>query len=180
MGMNRSGIPALVLIGILLGGALVVWAQGPFTAGELDRFIDDWPGFASMLESQGQALEAEQISSLAQGLQLNQKVQSYLSGRGWTPDRFMYMASHVSAGLFSQIMAQKQPEIQAGMAQAKAEIMNNPDIPAEMKQQLLAQMEAGLAQTQQMGKPMAELPQQELDLIAARLERIKAAFQVDE
>jgi hypothetical protein len=179
--MKRSGLLTAALVAMLVVlWAPATWAESPFSAGELDRFINDWPGFATMMESEGKALDAQQIPNLAKGMHLNQKLKSYLSGRGWGIERFMYMASHVSVGLASLMMAQQQPKIEAGMSQAKAEIMNNPDIPDEMKQQLLAQLEAGMGQTQQMSQKADDLPQQELDLIAGRLEQIKTAFQIKE
>ena len=148
----------------------------PFTSAELDQFLADWPEFAKWAKQVGEKYNTGGQGAL-QNHMYSQKVLNHIKGMGWgDPMRFFYVLGHTSLGLATVQTSTAQPQMLASMEQQKQAIMNNPNMSAEQKQQILAQMEQAMAQMQQANQYAAEIPPEELALIKARKDEIMAVL----
>jgi len=151
-------------------------APKPFDRAELEKLISDLPGFMAFMKTQEQAIEDANDPDTWQALQASSLMTSYLRSKGWSPERFFYVVSHVSTGLAAVHLEDQAPEIQRQLSESRAEILSNPALSTEMKQQILSQMEQGAAGVSQLPQVGRDLPASELALIRANQERLTQLF----
>jgi hypothetical protein len=148
--------------------------QKPFNQSELQKFVDDWPGFAKWAEEKGE--KYHQSPTAAEGYAFSKEMESYFNKIGWKPERFFYVYHHVSAGLVAIEMKDQAQQSSAELEAQKAAIMANPDIPADQKKQILDQLNQMTSATgnQQLG---VEIPPEEMRLIRANKDMLMDLFQ---
>jgi len=152
----------------------------PFSGKELDKLLSDLPGFVSFMNAEEKTIGDAGDPTVWQSLQLSRRMLEYLEKRGWKPERFFYVVSHVSVGLAAVTMEENAPRVQAQLAESQKAIQENPMISPEMKRQLLDQMQQGAEQTRQMDRVGQDLPAEELALIRKNKARIVETFETAE
>lgn len=168
---------ALMLLVVLLPLAVSAQTQVPFKLGELNKFLADFPDVMAYMTEKGEAIENSAQPDTWKGSRMGNLFKDYVEKRGWRVERFSYIASHLAKGLVAAEVNQQAPEMQAQMAQAMAAIQSNPSLSAEMKQQMMAQMSQGMAETGKLKDAGKDIPASEMALIAANRDRIRAAFE---
>ena len=161
-----------MLIALLAATPLLAEGETPFNLKEMNKFLEDFPDYARLMQEQGHAIEQSGSPETWKALQADQKMRSFLSNKGWDTQRFFYVASHVTTGVMAVQMQEKTPELGAQIEAQKAAILNNPQIPAAMKEQVLAQMQVGAAQVEAAKAAGENLPPQEMQLITSHKDRI--------
>jgi hypothetical protein len=182
--MKKSILLSLITILILSFGSQIMAKkkapQKPFTAKELKNFLATWPGFAKLTKESGQELDQIEDPSVWNVMNFSAKIVKYLKKKGWRPERFAYVLSHVVYGLYLSEMNNLMPGVISQLEAQKEAIANNPGLSDTQKQQMLAQMETASKQaknTKQEHKH--ELPASELKLIKENSAKIKEAFEID-
>lgn len=153
--------------------------QKPFNAAELDKFINDYPKIVDYLEEHGEEMDYAEDPDSWQAMRMNKKFTDYVDGLGWSPERLGYVASHVSQGIAALEMKGHGPEMRAQLEEARQAIMSNPNMSAEMKQQMMAQMEQSMAMADDMEESGKKLPPSEMALIKSNRQRILDAFEAE-
>ncbi|MBN2139420.1 MAG: hypothetical protein JW718_00310 [Desulfovibrionaceae bacterium] len=171
--MKRIAHLMFVLAALLLLAAQAS-ASEPFTKAELDRFLVDLPAYVDLVRSEGERIENLEDPGTWEAARLGAAVTSFLESRDWVPERWAYVAAHVSQGLAVAQMKRHAPEMMSQMDAGRAQIMNNPYISAAQKQELMAQMQQSKAAVKSLGK---DLPAEELALVKGNLDRIMKVYQ---
>lgn len=168
----------LALCLVLLPGALLAQSQqSPFTLEELNRFLADFPQFLAHMEEQGHMVENTANPDAWKAAEMRDIYTDYVQSKGWSVERFSYVASHVSQGLVAAEVRTRTPEIESQLAEARESIMSNPSMSQAMKQQMLAQLEQSMAQTRELEKTGEDIPQSEMALIQSNKDRIRKVFE---
>ena len=165
-----------LILAVVIGMGLPAWAETPFNQSELDKFLSDFPVFMQFMAAQGSQIESSSSPETWKAMQIDGKMQAFLSGKGWDTHRFFYVASHVTSGLMAVTVQGRAPEIHAQLEAQKSAILDNPQIPEAMKQQLVAQMQSSMTQTASLASAGDKLPPQEMALIKAQKDRITDTF----
>lgn len=161
---------------------LTVMAQGnqsPFNSSELNSFLSDFPEVVLYLEERGQLFEQNADADRWESGNAGAEFRDFLEAKGWDPERFGYVSSHVAQGLAVLEMQRRAPDMQAQLEEARQAIMNEPNLSADMKKQMLEQLDQSMAQSQGLEQAGNELPASEMTLIEANQERIRQAFEVE-
>ena len=140
----------LCVLAFIVAGAGYVRAQEekPFTSGELSKFIADFPEIADHAEQLGEEIGAvEDDPDAWQSIAASSSMVKLLNQKGWLPERFAYIISHIGTGLAGLTMAEHQPVINDQLIQAKKAIQDNPNLSDEMKEQMLSQFEQSMGAT---------------------------------
>jgi hypothetical protein len=148
----------------------------PFTSRELGRFIDVLPKYIRFIETQGQALDDIKDPGVWQVMAVSGRMQDFFTRHDWKPERFFYVAAHAAMGLAAAEWQHQQPSVTAEMESAREEIRNNPDLPEEMKQQLLQNLDQAGAAQAGLDQLAGQIPAQEMALIQANRERLREVF----
>jgi len=175
----KKALTAVLAAACLAVFAIPGWAKdpAPFNPAELNKFISDYPGFVSFMKTQEKAIEDAGNPDAWQSMQASNRMASYLNKKGWKPERFFYVLSHANAGLAAVTLEEQAPQIQSQFSESRKAIQNNPMFSAEMKQQLLAQMQQGEAQAKKMDQMGKDLPPLELKLIRKNKDRLMHLFE---
>ncbi len=175
---RRVGFVVLALV--LAAGGLVhaVDDPQPFTASELDRFLDDWPQFAAWAQERGEAVDSVSDPSAFMRALAGMEADSFLRSRGWEPERFFYVAGH-SWMAFLTVEAEAQaPGMTAEIDEAIEEIRANPGMSAAQKEPAIRQLEEVKAMLLELDSFFA-VPAEELDLVRARHDRVREALEAE-
>lgn len=179
--MKKWLTTALIFVFMVCAAAMATGAgfsgQKPFTQDELNRFMKDWPPFTQWAESKGE--EYDKIQAPAEGMRWSREMTQYLGKRGWKPERFFYVVSHVASGLAAVEMRQQAPGIASQLKAQKAMIESNPDIPAEQKKMMISQMEQAMGQTAQLKDQGKDIPAEEMELIRGNRQALKEVLAGD-
>ncbi len=179
-GMIKKSALTLILLAFCLSG--IAFAQdfkdqAPFDNSELGQFMETWPGFIEWAEEHGE--EYGDVDTAAEAQACSQELLSYLSGKGWTGNRFFYVSHQVALGLAALETEENNPKLNAEMDQAIQEIMNNPDIPPAQKDQMLAMMKTSQGQMNQIQEMQENIPPQEMALITANRAKLKEIMSME-
>lgn len=92
-----------ILVGLLflclpVAQAEGLYAQPPFSAAELDRFIDDLPRFRDWLRTQGERVHPV-VQKGQPSFVYSEKVARHVQGMGWKPERFFCVMGRSAAAL---------------------------------------------------------------------------------
>lgn len=175
----RFRIVRALIAGVLLMLAVTVSAQQePFTSGELDRFIRDWPGFVTWSEGRGEAIRAEEFSDFSSVYAYTRDMEQYLEGRGWTAGRFFYVATQASSGLLALEISAQMPGLIQQLEQQRDMIREAPYYTREQKDEMIAGLDEAIAQWSQV-ELGGDMPASEMRLISSRRNELRAAFEWD-
>lgn len=164
---------AIICVVSLPAAAADIDKQKPFTAAELRKLKSDWPQFIKWTQKKGEKYELDKNPDSWAAMRFSKDVMAYLEGKGWKPERFFYVASHVSAGLAMITMSEFAPQMIAQLEVQKEMIKNNPQMTPAQKQQMIDQINISIAETKKAHQPMTEeLPPQELKLIEAERQEL--------
>lgn len=153
--------------------------QKPFSKAELTKFMADWPQFASWAEKKGEHYSDVKDPDAWIGMKYSAEMQSYLKKNGWKAERFFYILHHVVIGLMKLQMEELSPQMNQQLEAQIDMIKKDPNIPEAQKQQMIASMEASLAQTKQVNENFKEeIPAQEMALIKADKDKLMKVFEM--
>ena len=150
----------------------------PFTAAELDRFLDDWPRFVGWAEARGRELESISTPSEMMEAFARFDADSFLRDAGWDPERFSYVAGHAWMAMIV-ISAQLQvPEMIAGLDEAIEAVRANPMLTAQQKRTAIDEL--GAAKAMMLGlDSYFEVDPGEVELVRARQDRVREILELD-
>jgi len=159
--------------------------QQPFTAEELDKFINDVPSMGDLAATAQQDLEnSSQTGDAATGMseQMRDEFTEDIQKKGWDPDRFYYIYGHVMSVMSYLQMERLLVQVNPMIAQAQAMIQNSAlALPPEQKNQMLREMAEQMAEGNiEMKKARVEItkevPASEIKLIKARQDEIQKSL----
>ena len=175
--MNFKKIVVLSVFCLFAFSTVVVaQEQSPFSMKELNRFIGDYPEFISLMREKGEDIEALNQPDAYKSQEMMRLYKEFADKKGWDLMRFGYMMSHVGSGYAVVRMEEQQPQIQQQMEQAKQAIMSNPGWTDEMKQQMLAQMQQGMMQTQAVSE-QNQIPDSEMSMIRQNKDKLLQMYE---
>ncbi len=150
--------------------------EEPFSAGELDRFMEDWPAFARWNEERGEEIAVDELSGMHAAATYTRDMERYLANRGWAPRRFFFVAGRVSKAVMAAELAEEFPRALRELEQQREEIRADQDLPPEQKEMMLGildmQIEHLRAQEIDLGITPAEM-----ELIAPRRDALWRMFE---
>jgi hypothetical protein len=175
--------PVLILGTVILATVALVPVLAdeearPFTSAELDRFLDDWPGFVKWAEARGRDLEV--VTTPSEMLQAFQRFDAgvYLRDAGWDPERFFYVAGH-SWMATVVISAQAQvPEMIAGIDEAIDAIRSNQMLTNQQKQATIDELVNAKALMLGLDSYF-DIDPTEVELVRSRQDRVRKVLELD-
>ncbi len=160
---------------VFLAAVPAAAGQPPFNEAELNKFAAEWPLFVRWAHQKGEAFEKIKDPSAMQAAALGQEVKNYLQNRGWQPERFFYVASHVAAGLMAAEAGPASTQAAVQLEAQRQVILNNPQLSEVQKKQILAQIDQAIAEAKKADQTAAaEIPAQEMSLIQTHRQRLLA------
>ena len=147
--------------------------DAPLTDKELVKLIADWPSIYQWLEAKGQQLdEAEEQGPAAfAAMAAVSGLEAFLRGKGWTVERFSYVAGTTFMLTAYVTMEKQNPDMIKQMDEAIAQTKTNPYLSASDKAQQIQAMEE--AKKSMMAMPAeAKLNEAELKLVRARYDAL--------
>lgn len=180
----KNVLAALAVAAMLLASPWAAAAeQQAFSAGELSRFLTDYPQVLEFLADKGEGVEDSDPQDIWSGISadaaLSAQLTTFLKARDWTMERFAYVATQTARGFAALTLQQQAPSMQEDMATARAEIEADTSLSSEMKRQILAQMAQTQAQVDAMRTADQNIPKAEMDLIRSNEESIRRVFEAE-
>jgi len=148
--------------------------QAPFTSSELTRFMADWPSVVTWGNQHHEDFSGAKNASDLAGLFAAADFQAFITSKGWTVNRFGYVAAEVALCLGAIEMKAQMPEADSQMQAAIDQIKNNPNMSAEQKTAAIQMMQGTQGQIFEMFK---HVPQSEIDLVTPKQEELKTMFE---
>ena len=158
----------------------------PFTANELEKFIDDWPEFFSWykdkkpykdLTFKGDVKITQVIDGVFffKGVENHPEVVSYLVGIGWRSERFFYVREQAANGLAYHHMKDEVPRQQASMREEMISLQKNKHMPPAARERSVTDLEKAIVNLDQTLKSL-RVSDEELTLIVLHMETLKQLF----
>jgi hypothetical protein len=170
-------ILACLLLACFVPAAFAQDAEAPMSDRELSKFIADWPAVVKWCEEKGKQHEDEGDASLPSALLVDSQFKAFLAKRGWSVERFGYVAGAVFSLMPVVHMERKSPEVAKQFDDAIAEIEAGEASRAEKDQMIQAINESKKSMLAVSGDK--SINQAELKLVRARYEEIAAAAGID-
>jgi len=148
--------------------------QAPFTSSELTRFMADWPSVQRWGKQHNEDFAGAKRASDLAGLFAAADFQAFIGSKGWTVNRFGYVAAEIALCLGAIEMKAKMPEADSQMQAAIDQIKNNPNMSAEQKAATIQMMQGTQGQILEVFK---HVPQSEIDLVTPKQEELKTMFE---
>lgn len=128
------------LIALLAPPALAQTKEKPFTDKEVAKLISDWPAMADWLEKKGKEIEAAPDGGISTAVFADQEFKSYMAKKGWTIERFGYVAG--TAFYLTAVIAveRENPETAKQFDDAIAQVKAS-ELPADQKAENIKQLE---------------------------------------
>ncbi len=174
----RRVVFAGLIAGLVMGFAVVAsadQAEAPFTARELDKFLDDWPRFVQWAEERGRSLDALSGPAAIFSVLPGYDGGAFLRGLGWEPERFYYVSAHAWMALLVIETREKAPEMIAGIEMAIASIRDNPRLTAAQKREAIAEFEEVKAMFMGLDS-VFEVDESEVSLVQTRKDRVRTVL----
>ena len=99
--------------------------EEPFTEDELERFIRDWPAFATAARADHGGFAPDR----------------YLQQRGWQPERFIAIAGIVTEGLVALEREDQAEAVAAELEQRRRVILESADLTPQQRARLIASLD---------------------------------------
>lgn len=139
------------------------WCSG-LTAGDVEGFIASMqelkPYFDQYAEESGDdgdaTSTAQVVTDWAQGLKEQRDVEAILGKHGFDFATWSTVSQQVTQAYMALRLGKDGQDVMGQMQQSIADIENNKDIPAEYKSQMIAQMQASMAEMDKMLKASPE------------------------
>ncbi len=171
-------VGALILVTVAVAPVLADETAKPFTAAELDRFLDDWPRFVRWAEERGRDLESVTTPSEVMQAFRRFDADSFLREAGWDPERFFYVAGHAWMATVVLTAQQQMPEMIAGIDQAIEAVRANPALTAQQKQATIEEL--GAAKALMLGlDSYVDIDPGEVELVRTRQNRVRTVLDLD-
>lgn len=149
------------------------FAQKPaqMTDREVAKFIDDWPSVSQWLKAKGKQFDADTAAASLSALTVGSDFAAFLKGKGWTVDRFSYVAGTVFA-LVSYVAFERQnPDMIKQFDDAIAQIKANPSMSEADKKEAIKSLEETKKSLLSMSAG-SDVNEAELKLVRARYDAI--------
>ncbi|HUW70187.1 MAG TPA: hypothetical protein VMX33_08125 [bacterium] len=136
----RISIAALLLVMLVYPAA---FAQTPpmMTDKEVAKFIDDWPSVSQWLHAKGKQFDSDSAGQSIAALTVGSDFSAFLRGKGWSVERFSYVAGTVFA-LVSYVAFERQnPDMMKQFDDAIAQIRANSSMSEVDKKEAIKNLE---------------------------------------
>jgi len=177
--MKRVKTIVAVVLLTVVAAAAVAQTPSPMTARELDKFIADWPAVMTWFEARGKAIESDGLSGISAAYLASAEFTTFLKGKGWTNERFDYVAGTTFAILAYVHMEKANPDIVKELDAAIEETKKNPALDADTKAQMIKAFEE--AKKGLFALPAdVELREDEIRLVRAKYSALAALFELED
>lgn len=162
-----------------------IWApaalsqQGGLTPNHVERFLGDFPGYVELLKEYGN-IDASDPAGYVNAQVTAQVVIDYLEDRGWSPEDFAVTTSAILRAFSALLVRETYEESSGEMAEGRRqmeEALRDPNMPAEAKAAIRAQMESmGSAQQFMQQAGLADVPPGDLAVVAPYRDPLQELF----
>jgi hypothetical protein len=156
------------LIAFLAPSALAQAKQKPMTDKEVAKLVADWPAMVEWLEKKGKEIEAAPDGGISTAVFADQEFKAYMAKKGWTIERFSYVAG--TAFYLTGVIAveRENPETAKQFDEAIAQVKAS-ELPADQKAENIKQLEDAKKAMLSISSDK-EINQDELKIVRARFD----------
>lgn len=169
---TRRAILVVLMLAVVAVAAVHANEERPFTAEELDKFLEDWPRFNEWAVEQGRRLDSAPDPTMLMRMLPGMQATAFLRTAGWTVERFTYVAGHTWMAIITIETEAAAPAMVADLDAAIEEIRANPAMTAAQKRPAIEQLEAAKAMLLGLNSYFSVDPK-ELELVRDRTERVR-------
>jgi hypothetical protein len=135
---NKIVIALVLILTLLVPAAMAETKEKPLSDKEVAKLIADWASVVGWLEKKGKQLEEAPDGSIATAVFADKEFKTYMSSKGWTIERFGYVAS-TSFFLTAVVTVEKQnpdtiKQFDDAIAQVKASELSAAEKAENIKQ----------------------------------------------
>jgi hypothetical protein len=112
------------------------------TDGELSKFVVDWPAAVKWFDERSRKLSSDPSGGIPTALLTDKDFKAFIAKRGWTDNRFAYVAGTVFSLLSIVTLERKNPDLAKQFDDAIAQIEASELSPAEKEENIKAINEA--------------------------------------
>lgn len=165
-------IPKVLALGVLLLALVPALsaqkaAEKPLTDKEVVKMIADWPVIAKWFEDRGKQMGQSADGGFSSGLFLDKDFKAFIAKRGWTVERFSYVAGTSFSLLMVVGMEKQNPETAKQFDEAIAQIQASEDMSAAQKAESIKAINEAKASMLAVSSDK-EINQAELAIVRAR------------
>jgi hypothetical protein len=168
MKLAKAIIVLTALIALLAPLAPAQAKEKPFTDKEVAKLVADWPAMADWLGKKGKEIDAAPDGGISTAVFADQEFKSYMAKRGWTVERFSYVAG--TAFYLTAVVAveRENPETAKQFDDAIAQVKAS-ELPADQKAENIKQLEDAKKAMLSISSDK-EINQDELRIVRARFD----------
>ncbi len=168
----RKVVAVTLLAGLFCGFAFAQKTESPMTERELSKLISDWPAVVKWLEERGKDIDADASGAAMAAYFKGADFESFLKGKGWTTERFSYVAGTAFL-LYGYITWElENPDVAKQFDDAIAEVRANAALSAAEKAEMIRGLEEGKKAVLNLAQE-AEINEAELKLVRTRYQDMK-------
>ena len=169
---TRRAILVALMLAIVAAAAVHANEERPFTAEEIDKFLEDWPRFNTWAIQQGQRIDSAPDPTMLMRMLPGMQPGAFLRTAGWTVERFSYVAGHTWMAIITLETEAAAPAMVADIDAAIEEIRANPAMTAAQKRPAIEQLEGAKAMMLGLTSYFSVDPV-ELELVRERADRVR-------
>ena len=167
-----AAVATLLVLIVLPTTFVSAQAGGTLTQADLDKFIADFPEFVKWADDKGDVWDRDE--AMSGGTEVGEEIQNYLQDKGWDVQKFFYVFTTV---VHETLLSTHGGGDMAAMLQAQREsIANNPDMPADQKEQALAELDKAILQAGSGAGMGMEIHPDDTKLIQANKDKLLEAL----
>jgi hypothetical protein len=165
---NKVIIVLTALIAFLASSAAAQAKEKPFSDKEVAKLVADWPAMVDWFEKKGKEIEAAPNGGIATAVFADQEFKAYMAKKGWTVERFSYVAS--TAFYLTAVIAveRENPDTVKQFDEAIAQVKAS-ELPADQKAENIKQLEDAKKAMLSISSDK-EINQDELKVVRARFD----------
>lgn len=165
----------LILLTILflcfLGSLVFGQANATMTEKELTKFIQDWPAVEQWLESKGRQFDTDSVGQGVAAMFVGTDFANFLRGKGWSTERFSYVAGTTFA-LVGYVAFEKQnPEMVKEFDDAIQQVREDASTSQADKAAMIKSLEDAKRSMLSMSENL-ELKEAEIKLVRAKYDQL--------
>ncbi len=147
----------------------------PLSEREVAKFADDWPAVAGWFAAKGKSIEKASASRLVSAYLVGPEYSAFVRSRGWSEERFAYVAGTVFSLLAYVEFEKRNPDIVKQFDQTIAQVRDDPTLSLAEKIDTIKELED--AKRSILALPTdARVNDAELSLVRANYDRLSKAI----
>jgi len=164
-------IIALALLACLIAVPVLAQEAPLMTERELSKFIADWPSIVQWLENRGKDFDSAASGQALAAYFAGADFEAFLRGKGWTAERFGYVAGTAFTLTAYVNFERENPDIAKQFDDAIAEVRSNAAMSAEEKADMINGLENAKKSMLNLSSE-AKLNEAELKLVRAKYDAL--------